>query len=456
MASSRTRPEAAMDGPVIAPAAAPAVAALLDRYTGLKDRLPGARVPWVEAWRRQGAAAFRAGGFPSRRAEAWKYTDLAPLRDTRFGEALVAADALAALPAEAAGEGARIVLLDGRFRADLARLDGLPAGVRVESLAALLADGDSGLADLLGAIAPADLPLAGLNAALAEDGAVIRIAPGVDAGRIRIVSLGAAPSGHAVAFHPRTLVALGAGASLTLLDGAHGAGQAMYWQNAVTEIALGEGARLTHVRLQDEARDAFHTALVAVRLEAAAEYDSFTLLRGARLARNEVHALLAGPRAALHLNGAQLVDGDRHADTTTVIDHAAPECTSNQTVKSVLTGRARGVFQGKILVRRAAQKTDGYQMNQALLLSPDAEIDAKPQLEIYADDVKCSHGATVGELDHDQLFYLRSRGIPEREAKSMLVQAFLTDALSLVADEALRETLLAATDAWWDEVEHPA
>lgn len=456
MASSRPRPEATMNAPVVMPAVAPAVAALLDRYAGLKDRLPGARVGWVEAWRQRGAEAFRAGGFPTRRVEAWKFTDLAPLRDTRFAEALLATDTQPSLPAEAGGEEARIVLVDGRFRADLSRLDALGGGVRVESLAALLADGDDDLRDLLGAIAPSDLPLPGLNAALAEDGAVIRIGPGVDAGRIRIVSLGVAPEAHAVAFHPRSIVALGAGARLTLLDGAHGAGTGVYWQNAVTEIALGEGARVTHVRLQDEAREAFHTALVAVRVEAKAEYDSFTLVRGARLARNEVHAVLTGPKAALHLNGAQLVDGERHADTTTVIDHAAPDCESNQTVKTVLTGRARGVFQGKIHVHQVAQKTDGYQMNQALLLSPEAEINSKPQLEIYADDVKCSHGATVGELDHDQLFYLRSRGIPEVEAKSMLVQAFLTDAVSLVSDEALRETLLAATDAWWDEVEHPA
>jgi Fe-S cluster assembly protein SufD len=456
MASSRPRLETAMDAPVVMPAIAPAVATLLDRHAGLRDRLPGARVAWVERWRSRGAEAFRAGGFPTKRIEAWKFTDLAPLRDTRFAEALLATDTQPTLPQEAGGEEARIVLLDGRFRADLSRLDALREGVRIESLAALLATDDAGLRGLLGTLAPADLPLPGLNAALAEDGAVIRIAPGVDAGRIRIVSLGVAPEGHAVAFHPRNIVSLGAGASLTLLDGAHGAGKGVYWQNAVTEIALGEGARLTHVRLQDEARDAFHTALVAVRVEARAEYDSFTLVRGAQLARNEVHAVLAGPKAALHLNGAQLVDGDRHADTTTVIDHAAPDCESNQTVKTVLTGRARGVFQGKIHVHRVAQKTDGYQMNQALLLSPEAEINSKPQLEIYADDVKCSHGATVGELDHDQLFYLRSRGIPEVEAKSMLVQAFLTDAVSLVSDEALRETLLAATDAWWDAVEHPA
>ncbi|WP_439578800.1 Fe-S cluster assembly protein SufD [Elioraea sp.] len=445
-----------MDAPVVMPAVAPAAATLLDRYAGLKDRLPGARVAWVEAWRNRGAEAFRAGGFPTRRVEAWKFTDLTPLRDTRFVEALLATDTHPTLPEEAGGEEARIVLLDGRFRADLSRLDALGDGVRVESLAVLLADGDGALRDLLGTIARSDLPLPGLNAALAEDGAVIRIAPGVDAGRIRIVSLGVAPEAHAVAFHPRSIISLGAGASLTLLDGAHGAGKGVYWQNAVTEIALGEGARLTHVRVQDEARDAFHTTLVAVRVEAKAEYDSFTLVRGARLARNEVHAVLVGPKAALHLNGAQLVDGERHADTTTVIDHAAPDCESNQTVKTVLTGRARGVFQGKIHVHQVAQKTDGYQMNQALLLSPEAEINSKPQLEIYADDVKCSHGATVGELDHDQLFYLRSRGIAEVEAKSMLVQAFLTDAVSLVSDEALRETLLAATDAWWDEVEHPA
>ena len=178
-------------------------------------------------------------------------------------------------------------------------------------------------------------------------------------------------------------------------------------------------------------------------------YDSFALILGAKLARMEVHARLAGPNAAAHLNAAQLLGASQHADFTTIVRHDAPNTASRQTVKNVLTGRSRGVFQGKIEVARVAQKTDGYQMNQALLLSANAEMDSKPQLEIYADDVKCSHGATVGALDADQLFYLRSRGVPEAEARAILVRAFLSEALDSISHEGARAAMEAAIAAWW-------
>ena len=435
-----------------APATSTTVAQLLDRARGLADRLPGARHPTVAAWRARGAETFAAQGFPTRRVEAWKYTDLALLRETRFEEPILAADIHPPLGRSA--DGPRVVMIDGRVRRDLSAVGDLSGGSAIESLAELLQTLDEDTVAALGRLAPETLPLPALNAALAEDGVVIRIADSVDGGTIRLVSYATARAGHPVAFHPRHLIRLGRGARLVLIEDACGEPEAFAWQNAVSEILLGPGARLIHIRLLDEPISAVHTATLAVRVEEGAEYDSFTLIKGARLTRNEVHAVLAGPHAALHLNGVQLVDGSRHADTTTVIEHVAPDCASRQTVKTVLAGRARGVFQGKIHVHRTAQKTDGYQMNQALLLSPEAEIDAKPQLEIYADDVKCSHGATVGELDHDALFYLRSRGIPEAEAKSILVQAFLDDAVSLVADQGLREHLQAETVAWWRRVGH--
>ncbi len=439
-----------LDAP--APAASTTVAQLLDRARGLADRLPGARNPAVAAWRARGAETFACQGFPTRREEAWKYTDLALLRETRFEEPILATDITPPLSRE--GSEPRLVLIDGRVRHDLSAIGGVTAGVAIGSLADALQKQDENTIAGLGRLAPETLPLPALNAALAEDGVVIRLADGVDGGMIHLLSYATARAGHPVAFHPRHLIRLGPGARLVLIEEARGEAEAFAWQNAVSEVLLGPGARLTHIRLLDEPLSAVHTAMIAVRVEEGAEYDSFTLIKGARLTRNEVHAVLSGPRAALHLNGAQLVDGSRHVDTTTVIEHAAPDCASRQTVKTVLAGRARGVFQSKILVHRAAQKTDGYQMNQALLLSPEAEIDAKPQLEIYADDVKCSHGATVGELDHDALFYLRSRGIAEAEAKSLLVQGFLDDAVSLVADPGLREQLQAETVAWWQRVEH--
>jgi Fe-S cluster assembly protein SufD len=179
-------------------------------------------------------------------------------------------------------------------------------------------------------------------------------------------------------------------------------------------------------------------------------YDSFALNLGGRVVRTEAHVRFGGPKGVAHLNGAQLLSGVQHADFTTVVQHDAPACSSRQTVKHVLAGRSQGVFQGRIEVARVAQKTDGYQMNQALLLSPDAEIDTKPELEIFADDVKCSHGATVGELDADQLFYLRSRGIPDAEARSMLVRAFLAEALEMVTNETARGVLDRAVEGWWE------
>ena len=212
---------------------------------------------------------------------------------------------------------------------------------------------------------------------------------------------------------------------------------------------MAEGATLAHVRLQEESQSAFHVQTGFVEIAEGGTYDAFVLTLGSRLARTEIHAKLNGPTAAVHLNGAQLLGGDQHGDITTVVMHDAPNCASRQTIKNVLSDRSRGVFQGRIEVARVAQKTDGYQMNQALLLSPDAEIDCKPQLEIYADDVKCSHGATVGELDADQLFYLRARGIPHEQARSMLVRAFLAEALDPIAHEGARAMLEEAVEAWW-------
>jgi Fe-S cluster assembly protein SufD len=266
----------------------------------------------------------------------------------------------------------------------------------------------------------------------------------VDAGVVRIVNL-ATPG---AAFHPRHMVRLEAGARLVLLESAAGVGA--YLHNPVVEIHLGEGTHLTHVRLQDEASSAFHLATIYADVAENAVYDGFTLNIGGHVTRTELHARLAGPHATAHLNGAQLLAGTQHADFTSVVRHAEPHGTSRQTVKNVLAERSRGVFQGRIEVARAAQKTDGYQMNQALLLSPDAEVDTKPELEIFADDVKCSHGATVGELDPDQLFYLRARGIPEAEARAILVRAFLTEALDAVTHEPVRAVLEASIQGWWE------
>jgi Fe-S cluster assembly protein SufD len=423
----------------------PGAAGFLHRFEGLRARLPGARLPWLAALREAAAEAFRAQGFPTRRVEAWKYTDLAPVTHASFDEPLtVVDDALDLPPAQA---GARAVFVDGRFRADLSSLDGLPYAARPLARHLMALEGR------LGVLArPAEEPMAALNTMLFEDGLLLEVPEGVDGGVLELLSL-ASESDRPPAFHPRHLIRLGKDARLTLIETATGPAGATYLHNPVFEIEVAEGACLTHGRLQQEAPRAFQLATVYASVAAGGTYDNFTLNAGARLVRNEIHTALTGPKAACHMNGAQLLADGQHADTTTALDHAAPGCASRQTYKTVLMGRSRGVFQGKILVRQAAQKTDGYQMNQALLLSPEAEIDSKPQLEIYADDVKCSHGATVGALDPEQLFYLRTRGIPERQARAILVEAFLHEAVEGVTDEALKRALDGAVTGWWQRQE---
>lgn len=406
------------------------------RFAGLRDRLPGAKLPWLDALRGAAAESFSAQGFPTRRVEAWKYTDLNPLGHVSFDEPLTLLDGGVMLPPAIAP---RVVFVDGRFREDLSDCPG------ARSLARHLPE----LQGRLGALAqPAREPMAALNTMLFEDGLFLELGEGVDGGVVELLSYATACE-RPQAFHPRHIIRLAPGASLTLIETATGAARARYLHNPVYEIEVAEGARLTHGRLQQEAREAWHLSTVYARAAAGGVYDNFTLNAGGKLTRNEIHTALAGPKAECHMNGAQLLVDGQHADTTTALDHAAPDCSSRQTYKTVLSGKSRGVFQGKILVRQAAQKTDGYQMNQALLLSPEAEIDSKPQLEIYADDVKCSHGATVGELDADQLFYMRARGIPESEAKAMLVEAFLQEAVESVAEETLRGALARAVDGWW-------
>jgi Fe-S cluster assembly protein SufD len=415
-------------------------AAFLGRYEGLRTRLPGARVAWVEALRERAANAFRASGFPTRRVEAWKYTDLAVVSGASFGEPLTGVGDALTLPATL---NPRAVFVDGRFRPDLSSLEGLP--FVAESLAQALPR----LEGRIGALARVEeQPMAALNGMLFEDGLVLDIPAGVAGGVLELVQV-ATESERAPAYHPRHLVRLAAGATLTLIESAIGPAGARYLHNPVFEIEVAEGARLSHGRLQQEGHDGVFLSTVYARVEAAGTYDNFTLNAGAKLARNEIHVALMGPKAEAHMNGVQLAGDGQHADTTTSLDHAAPNCSSRQTYKTVLAGRSRGVFQGKIHVHQVAQKTDGYQMNQALLLSPDAEIDSKPQLEIYADDVKCSHGATVGELDADHLFFLRSRGIPEAQAKAILVEAFLTEAVEAVAEEPIRDALTRAVAGWW-------
>ncbi len=414
----------------------------LDLYEARKQTLPGAVQERDEA-----AALLRLSGLPRRSLEAWKYTDLRMLSglalrgEVPVPDAASCAAQLDRLHLAAAGlaDASRLVFVNGRLDTTLSRMPedlDVEAGVSFGTLAH-----------------PQREPLVALNTMLSEDGARIHLRAGQDGGLLLLIHLGADDADRvergAASSHPRFSVLLEEGASLRLLEIAHGEG--LYLNNPVLEVELRERAQLSHVLLQHESRQALHLSTVYATVGQGAAYDSFSLALGGVLARHEVHARLQGRGGIVHVNGAQLLSGTQHADLTSVVAHDAPGCTSRQTVKNVLSGSARAVFQGKIVVARAAQKTDGYQMNQALLLSDTAEIDSKPELEIYADDVKCSHGATAGALDEDQLFYLRSRGIPGHEAHAILVRAFLADGLALIEDEAVRGLLEQAVDRSWQE-----
>ncbi len=254
-------------------------------------------------------------------------------------------------------------------------------------------------------------------------------------------------TGQAGILHsPRLKIVLEEGAELTIVERHEGAGS--YWKNMVTDIQVGANARLHHIRIQDDSAEAVNTNMVNISLGRDAIYDSFTLNIGGKLTRHEIHARIIGENAELSLNGVNLLQGEQHGDTTILIEHEAPHCRSNQFYRSILNGKARGVFQGKIHVHQAAQKTDGYQLANAILLSETSEMDTKPELEIYADDVKCSHGATTGQLDEEPVFYLRSRGLSEKQARELLIQAFVDEVVDKIADETVQSAVRERTGQW--------
>ena len=414
--------------------------------------LPGDGLPWLDAVRDEGRR-LSANGLPSTRTEAWKYTSLAPLAELNFPPAPGAEIPSADLAAGAFDvlEGPSLVFVNGRLSSGHSRLDGLPGGLRVRGLAQGLADDPAGVEALIGSAESLNGDLmAAFNAAFAADGCIVETAPGAvidEPIRLRFV---AAPGSEPVAYHPRVVVRLGAGSRLTLIECHEGPVGVPTWSNPLVDIQVGEGARLSHVKLQIEGEGAYHTALAKVVLAGEARYESHLLALGARLARHEIHVRFDGEGANCQLRGGYMARGGQHVDNTTVIDHAVPHCESREVYKGVLDDTARGVFQGKIIVRQDAQKTDGHQLNRTLLLSRKAEIDTKPELEIYADDVKCSHGATAGEPEADQLFYLRSRGLDHRTALALIVEGFMGELLEEIGHEPARAVLSERVAAWID------
>ena len=378
-------------------------------------------------------AAEKALDFPlpNRRMEDWKWTDLRQLIDKPYPprqqveanpadiERLLKAAPFAQVAAK------RMVFVNGHYDAVHSQLA-------------------SGLVEVR---AVADEPVQQMNDAFATDGARLVLSGNVDT-PIELVFLSTNAAPRTVA--TRNVIEVEAGASATVIETHLGEGS--YLANSVTEIRIGEGARLDRVKVEVESHDATHLAHAHVTLAGNAVFRDFTLTTGARLNRQNGTFAFTGEGTDAKISGAYLLAGKQHADTRLVVDHQVPNCSSRELFKCVMDDHARGIFQGKVIVRPDAQKTDGKQSSHALLLSETAEFDAKPELEIFADDVACGHGATSGDLDHDQLFYLESRGIPEREAKAMLIAAFVGEAFDTVVHDGVREALENYAQAWL--VEH--
>jgi Fe-S cluster assembly protein SufD len=411
-------------------------------FTVARDRLPGTGK--VADVRRQAFEAYGRMGLPHRRIEEWKYTDLrALMREVRplaaKPDAAAIQRAKAALKPIAIDDATKLVLVDGVFSPELS--DAAPADVSVRSLREALEAGGSDLLD----ISVKDAMVA-LNAALATDGVIVSIADDAAPAKLQIIHVATASSASAVT---RSQVEIGKGARVTLVENFVAAdGAKAYQAHDALLLSLGDAAELTQVRLMADSTDAVNVSSAIFSVGAKVRFNLFNMTAGGAVSRYQGFVGLAGEGSEFDVNGVNLLKGNQHGDTTLVVDHAVPNCTSRENFRAVIDERGHSVFQGRIIVRPDAQKTDGKMMTRALLLSDGAEADNKPELEIFADDVTCGHGATAGALDESLLFYLRARGLPEKAAQALLIQAFVGEAIEGIADDDLREAVMAAAEHW--------
>ena len=428
----------------------------LDMFEAAADALPGARESFVSGLRRKAIEAYGRLGLPHRRIEAWKYTDLRSRLTDAYpllsptGVALGEAELSKAIGSDFAALPAyRLVVVEGDLRGDLSDLSGLKtAGIEVVSLAQALEKPPAWLKKTLGQVNPReDDPVVAVNTALMTGGVALRIAEGLTLDKpIHLIQLDG--KGEDVSSLTRNVVVAEPGSFVMLLESYGSLGMKGLQRNAVTEVVIKDKAAVNHVKLQLEAGDALHLTTWLVKIGADARYEAFQFSLGAALARNQIYAQFTGEGSQANISGAFLLRDRQHCDTTILVEHLVPHCGTRELLKAVLDEESRGVFQGKIVVARGAQKTDSKQMAQALLLSESAEFDSKPELEIFADDVVCGHGSTSGQIDEDLLFYLEARGIPEPEARALLIQAFVGEALERIEDERLREAFTNASVEW--------
>jgi Fe-S cluster assembly protein SufD len=424
--------------------------ALSDIFAIARDRLPGSAK--IADARQQAFEAYERVGLPHRRIEEWKYTDLRVLMRevpplAAAPDAAAMARAGAALKLHAIRGVRRLVLVDGVFAPKLSDVADLEKGLGIRTLREVLEAGDTALHAQLLSPDTSDSMVA-LNSAMMTDGVVIELADGTVLTRpLHIVHIasGAAPA----AMFTRSMLRIGNAANATLVESYIAADSAKAYQvHDSLVVSIGDGARLDHVRLIEDGREAFNISSAVLRLGAHAHFNTFGMTSGASASRYQAVIAFAGEGSRVETNGVNLLNGRQHADTTLFMDHAVPNCASREIFRAVVDDRGHSVFQGRIIVRPKAQKTDAKMMTRALLLSDEAEADNKPELEIFADDVTCGHGATTGALDESLLFYLRARGLSEQEAQALLIQAFVGEAIESIVNDGLRELAISAAQRW--------
>jgi len=429
--------------------AAEQVAWYVDNFKSFEKRLNGEASSAVHSLRRRGMERFSDMGFPHTSNEEWRYTNISPFVSIPYkpvpehpsessGSTHLEGIAVRGIP------GHRLVFLDGHFAPELSRM---PAdATHIRTLSGVIAEADgAGVGDFLGRGTEMDSnnSFTALNTAFLREGACILLPENFRSDEPVYLLFHSTRRAEPHCSHPRNLIVAAPGSSISIIEEYSGPGDKPYFTNSVTELFLGRGASVELDRFQHEGENAFHISSLYITQEPESSVTVNSVSYGSALARHNIAAVLDGERADCTLNGLTLTTGAQHIDNHTVIDHAKPHCTSHELYKAILEGSSRGVFNGKIFVRRDAQKTDAKQSNKALLLSDDATIDTKPQLEIFADDVKCTHGATVGQLDEEQIFYLRSRGLGLEDARDLLTNAFASDVLNRIRMEPLREHLQA-------------
>jgi Fe-S cluster assembly protein SufD len=389
--------------------------------------------PWLGEFRRSAIERFALVGFPTRKQEEWRFTDVSAIAATPFELAGPSHDAAAIEHGRAYGFGedalVELVFVNGRYKPSLSRLGKLPAGVKAMSLADALAAGEPGVRPHLARQADVAYdPFVALNTAFLRDGLYVFLPRGTTlGGPLHVLFVTAAGDGAPAVTHPRVLIVAEENVEAQVVETYAGEGSVAYLTNAVTEFVVGRDSRIDHCKMQQESMSAYHMATTRVHLGGQARFVSQSATLGGLLTRNDVGVTLAGEYADATINGLVLLDGVRHCDNHTLLDHAAAHCPSHELYKHVLSGRSTGVFKGKILVRKDSQKTDSKQTSKTLLLSDDAVMNSMPALEIYADDVKCTHGSTTGPMDEEQVFYLRSRGVNQDAARHLMTYAFAAD-----------------------------